>query len=126
MSQPIFPKHVAIGKPEQFEDRSTIVHCRLSLPYDSIIRIWPEASLIQENGIRKKLIHAFKIAVKPSWSEAKALNGYSSFTLLFEGLDKDCSIFHLLEDIPEPGGFYSHEINRSSTDVYNIEIFTQN
>ena len=95
------------------EERGTIVH----IHYYGIgpIRIWPTTYLVQENGKRKKMIQAYNIPLFPHW---KAVNYGHLFTLLFEGLDKDCLTFDLLEDIPESGGFNIEKIMRNDTDVY--------
>lgn len=105
-------------------ENCTIVHCRLSATEEVLIRIWPQTFLIQDNGNRKKLIKALGIPLMPQWDIRSPSNGFVRFTLLFEGLDKSCSHFQLLEDIPQAGGFYSPTIQRNKTDVYDTVIMS--
>ena len=106
---------------ETLEEKSTIVHCMLSGAYffPTAIRIWPTTYLIQENGDRKKLLHAYNITSYPNW---KFVDEGHVFTLVFEGLDKHCLLFDLLEDIPEAGGFQVMNIERNESDVYWVEV----
>lgn len=101
------------------EERSTIVHCRYSGNCQRI-RLWPSTFLIQEDGKRKKLLQSYNISKYPFW---KAVEPGHEFTLVFEGLDKNCFHFDLLEEIPEPGGFYISNIQRNPSDVYQIKIY---
>lgn len=102
----------------------TILHCRF-LSEDTAIRIWLSTFLFEEDGKRKQLIKAFNISLMPQWTLAKPVNNYIHFTLLFEGLSKTCSNFYMLEDIPEPSGFYSESISRNKTDVYQVEVYSK-
>ena len=101
-------------------DNCTIVHCSYSNQFSEgdIIRIWPTTYLVQDNGIRKKMIQAYNIALSPDWKIAHAPT--HNFTLLFEGLDKDCNYFDLLEDIPKSDKFFIPGIKRNKTDVYKV------
>ena len=99
------------------EERTTIVHC--TLLEDSFIRIWPTTYLVQEDGGRKPMIQAFNIVAYPNW---KLVPAGHRFTLVFEGLDKGCAVFEMVEDIPEPGGFRSGPLQRNKTDVYSLEV----
>lgn len=101
----------------QLEERTTIVHC--TLLEDSFIRIWPTTYLVQQDGVRKAMVQAFGIAPYPNWGLAPA--GHR-FTLVFEGLDKGCTEFTLVEDIPEPGGLMMGPLSRNDTDVYWLEV----
>lgn len=99
------------------EERTTIVHC--TLLEDSLIRIWPDTYLLQQDGTRKPMVQAFGIAAHPHWQPAPA--GHR-FTLVFEGLDKGCTIFDLIENTPEPGGFTAGPLQRNKSDVYWLEV----
>ena len=99
------------------EERTTIVHC--TLLEDSFIRIWPTTFLVQDDGARKPMIQAFNIVAYPNW---KLVPAGHRFTLVFEGLDKGCAIFELVEEIPEPGGFRSGPMQRNKSDVYTLEV----
>lgn len=122
IQKPIFKPNINFQvQPETLEERATIVHCTVK-GYDFFpmgIRIWPTTFLIQQNGERKKLLQAYNIAAYPNWKWV--FNGHV-FTLVFEGLDKDCLLFDLLEDIPQPGGFRIENIERNKQDVYWVEV----
>ena len=101
----------------------TIVHCRFYTEEPTGVRIWPTTFLIEDNGRRCKLIKAFNISMMPHWTHHFVFNDLIRFTLVFEGLTKNCKTFNLLEDITEPFAFYSKGISRNSSDVYYAEIF---
>ncbi len=100
----------------------TIVHCKLK--YANAIRIWKSAVLIDNNGKTSALLHVENIAVYPNWTIPKIKNNYAYFTLIFEGLSKNCINFYLDESIPEPGGFYSNKIAKNNSGVYEVEVFS--
>lgn len=104
------------------EERTTIVHCRLPSPYPTLARIWNSTFLLEEDGRRVALIKAFNISMAPDWTWFVSADGFVSFTLLFEGLSKECHTFQLMEIIDEPGGFYSGKIQRNKTDVYRVDL----
>ncbi len=132
--QQLSPMATIISKPKikidaevlQFlqteEQRTTIVHCRIYSPFPTLARIWRSTYLVEESGRKVELIKAFNISVAPDWTWFISEDGFVCFTLLFEGLSKGCSLFHLLEDINEPGGFYSGNIERNKTDVYVVGL----
>lgn len=99
------------------EERQTIVHC--SCNEDCAYRVWPSTFLI-EHGTdkRAKLITAFNISFAPQWT----LNDGRGFTLIFEGLSKNCTSFDLKEIIPQEGGFEVKDIQRNHTDVYQVNF----
>ena len=105
------------------EENIVIVHCLHGRPdqYIGGARVWPQTCLIEEDGARRKLLKAFNIDLYPTWTPYDTW-GPIRFTLVFEGLSKQCKEFHLLEDIPEPGGFYSDTVKRNGTDVYVVEV----
>lgn len=98
-------------------ERQTIVHCNIFGL--TAIRIWPTTFLIQDDGVRKQLLHAYNIAEYPDW---KLIFGEHTFTLVFQALDADCRIFDLLEDISQPGAFHARNIRRNKEDVYFVEF----
>lgn len=99
------------------EERCTIVHCLVT--EFSLIRIWPTTFLVQDTGDRKKMLQAYNISPYPHWKWVAA--GHV-FTLVFEGLDRNCLLFDLLEDIPEMGGFHIENLERNKQDVYWVEV----
>jgi hypothetical protein len=117
-TSPVFKPEIDFNIDEKiFHEKATIVHC-IYTSYGRI-RIWPSTFLVQEDGTRKKLLNAFNIAEYPEWRFAS--RGHR-FTLIFEALEKTCKQFELLENIPEPGGFYVSPIHRNQTDVYNLNV----
>lgn len=111
----ILEKHQV--KTLQSEERQTIVHCML--PEGFAYRIWPSTFLIErESGRHCKIITAFNITFAPEWTH----NDGRGFTLIFEGLSKNCEFFDLKEIIPEEGGFEVLGIVRNNSDVYHVSF----
>ena len=104
------------------EEGTTIVHCRINVSAPTLARIWSSTFLVEEDGRKVPLVKAFHISMAPDWSWLMSQNGFVSFTLLFEGLSKGCKLFTLVEDIDQPGGFYSDKIERNKTDIYQVEL----
>jgi hypothetical protein len=98
------------------EERQTIVHCTAGDTY--AYRVWPSTFLIEKGGRRAKLITAYNISFAPQWT----LNSGKGFTLIFEGLSRECKVFDLVEIIPQEGGFEVRDIVRNNSDVYNVEL----
>ncbi|MES2131122.1 MAG: hypothetical protein V4506_02165 [Bacteroidota bacterium] len=95
----------------------TIVHCTCGEDY--AYRVWPTTFLIEHGtGRRAKLITAFNISFAPQWT----LNNGKGFTLIFEGLSKECTAFDLKEIIPQEGGFEVSGILRNNMDVYQVNF----
>jgi hypothetical protein len=86
------------------------------------VRIWPSTFLVENDGSRRQLLHHFNISQYPEWTLHNTWNDFIHFTLLFEGLGRGCLRFYVLEDIPEPFGFYSEMVGRNKTDVYEVEL----
>jgi hypothetical protein len=99
------------------EEQATIVHC--TVLSDTLIRIWKSTCLVQQDGAKKKLLQAYNIPEYPVW---KSVEPGHVFTLVFEALDKSCTVFNLEEQIPEPGGFIVKRIKRNAIDVYELFI----
>lgn len=116
LTQPTFKPEISFSVSLQPDaERHTVVH--VTLPELTLARIWPTTFLVQDDGTRKALLHAFGITQYPQW---KLFFPGERFTLVFEGLDKRCLLFDLLEDIPEPGGFHIENIERNRSDVYEV------
>lgn len=103
------------------EQGHVYVHCHFhNGSSDSLIRIWRSTYLIpQGSSERSALVHAENISFAPQWTPMPK-NREFRFLLIFEGLPRDCTMFDLLEDIPEAGGFFAGDIERNSTDVYHV------
>jgi hypothetical protein len=103
---------------QQSEERFTIVHCKHFTLFPTYARIWPTTYLIENDGSKKKLLHAINIAVSPAWQYFDMYSDYLHFTLVFERLSTGCSSFHMEEIIAESHAFISDEIQRNKSDVY--------
>lgn len=101
----------------------TIVHCRYYTTEPTGIRIWPNTFLVEDRGSRCKLIKAFNISIMPEWTYHFISHEFIRFTLVFEALGRECGSFHLLEDIPQPFGFYSNAVLKNNSGVYTVEVY---
>lgn len=105
-------------------EQQVVLHCRFEhgVFYSPEIRIWPSTFLKPRYSTEvSRLLHAFNISFYPEWKKIQAGKTHE-FTLIFEGLPKGCTSFDLVEEIPEPGGFYIQDITRNLSDVYHIEV----
>jgi hypothetical protein len=86
---------------------------------DSMIRIWPTTYLVaHQTDHRSKILNAINITWYPVYMP---LTGpVTQFTLIFEGLPKNCSSFDLIEETDQKDGFEYPNIQRNQSDVYNI------
>ena len=107
----------------QQTEECTIVHCRYFSDEPSGVRIWPSTFLVENTGKRCKLIKNFNISIMPLWTFHVVENTFIRFTLVFEALSKTCQYFNLLEDIPQPQGFYSNKVLKNSSGIYSVEVF---
>lgn len=109
--------------PATLEDHHVYVHCYFDNQSDDmLIRIWRSTFLIDRaSGSRSELIHAENISYAPQWTMIPK-KGTFSFLLIFSSLPKDCTVFDLLEDIPQAGGFFISGIKRNELDVYHVDI----
>ncbi len=71
--------------------------------------------------IKYKMLFSNNISIYPKWTILEA-NSYIEFNLIFENLPKDCSSFHLIEDIPEEGGFNFENIEKNSSNIYYLNL----
>ena len=105
-------------------EQQVIVNCEFSpgIFWDPRLRIWPTTYLIPKGGTSKsKLLQAEHITFYPEWTPIERFIVHR-FTLIFEGLPKDCNTFDLVEEIPEPGGFEVRDITRLPSDIYTISL----
>jgi len=107
----------------QQTEECTIVHCRYFTDEPTGVRIWPNTFLVEDGGRRSKLIKNFNISLMPEWTYHFVENEFIRFTLVFEALSRNCDFFHLLEDIPQPFGFYSKKVRKNKSGVYTVEVF---
>lgn len=107
---------------EDLDERGQVtVRCRFLSDEPNLIRIWSSTYLIGPNDHRSRLLHAEGIAVAPQWSPV--LPGRMlEFVLVFAPLPPDCTVFDLIEVIPEEGGFQVHGIVRNERDLYDVDF----
>ena len=110
-------------KSETEPESQVIVHFSYTgESYVSPIRIWRSTYLIPaESSHKSRLLHFENISEYPTWTYVmykKTLH----FTLIFEGLPRNCRVFTLHEQIPETGGFLIENIARNTSDVYYIDL----
>jgi hypothetical protein len=87
-----------------------------------LIRVWKSTYIKPNNSDEVyKLIDKFNIAFFPKWTKIDVCK-ITWFTLVFEGLPKNCKSFDLIEDALEDGGFHFKNIKRNANDVYILEI----
>lgn len=109
-----------IVKVSQEEQGQMLIHCHFKSEEESYIRIWPSTFVIcRDTGKRNKLLHAENISIYPNWTKVLGKHKHS-FTLIFARLPKKTVVFHLLEDIPEEGGFNKMNLKRNNNDVYEV------
>lgn len=109
--------------PLTLDDSYIYVHCYFRNKWENmLIRIWKTTYLVDSvSGTRSKLVHAENITFAPVWTRIPDGQPYT-FLLIFSGLPKSCKQFDLVEEIPEPGGFFIQNISRNTTDVYHIDV----
>jgi hypothetical protein len=108
---------------DALEDSYVYVHCYFpNAEKDMLVRIWKTTYLIDRaSGARSSLVHNENISLAPVWTQIADGTSYS-FLLIFSALPKSCQYFDLVEDIPQPGGFFVESITRNQTDVYHIDL----
>jgi hypothetical protein len=107
--------------PSVLEDSYVYVHCSFDNTFkDALIRIWKTTFLLDHSsGAKSSLIHAENISIAPLWTIIPD-NSIHNFILIFSALPKSCIRFDLIEEIPQPGGFYVNDIQRNPRDVYHV------
>ena len=102
-------------------ERQVIVHAKVGIGNDVMgVRIWASTFLIPYGGGSKsKLLNTENIALFPQWLTV-GYKPYHNFTLIFEGLPRNCTQFDIVEQIPESGGFEARGILRNASDVYEV------
>lgn len=104
-------------------EKQVIIKCMFQNgSQEQLIRIWSTTFLTpREGGNRSKLLSADNITFFPAWTIIRSFETFQ-FTLIFEGLPKDCLVFDLIEEIPQSGGFSILGISRNQSDVYHVEV----
>lgn len=109
--------------PAVLDDSYVYVHCHFQNEgLEMLIRIWRTTFLVDRNSSsRSQLVHAENISYAPLWTMIPAERPYS-FLLIFPALPKGCKQFDMIEEIPQPGGFFVKNIQRNQQDVYHINV----
>ena len=104
-------------------EQQVIVHCKYEASAEGdMIRIWKSTFLYARDSKHKSgLVNTQKISIYPEWTFIEGKKSYF-FTLIFSALPRSCKTFDLIENIPEPGGFFVTSISRNKVDVYNVDI----
>ncbi len=110
-------------RPELLNDSYIYLHGHVpQQAQEMLIRIWQSTYLIgKAAGEKSAIIHAENITYAPVWTLVPKNLAYS-FLLIFQALPKNCAVFDLVEQIPQPGGFFIPNIIRNETDVYHVQV----
>ena len=111
---------------ETQEEKQVIMHCTFYVPLGFFtMRIWP-TTYLKVRGLkhRSKILNAYSIYFYPKWGSVCA-GSLTTFTLVFEGLPKDCTSFYLIEYTSDKGAFYTKPIQRNIFDVYWVDVFAK-
>jgi len=109
--------------PEWWDDAFVRVHCHFdNKSQGMLVRIWATTFLIDvHSSAQAELVHAENISFAPQWTLIPDFQPYQ-FLLIFSALPKACTMFDLVENIPQPGGFLVRGIPRNQSDVYHVNI----
>jgi hypothetical protein len=104
-------------------ESQVVVHINFTSPgRASWLRIWPSTFLFDNHSPHKsKLIFHHNITLYPSYVLVHPDDSLQ-FTLIFSALPKSCTAFDLIEQIPEKGGFVFRNIQRNTTDIYDLKL----
>jgi len=105
------------------DDSYVYVHCRVRVPaHGFLVRIWRTTFLKDcHSAGQAQLLHALGISFAPAWTLVPE-PGTFTFLLVFSALPKSCTLFDLVEEIAQPGGFLVKSIARNKTDVYRVTL----
>lgn len=109
--------------PEWLHDSYVYVHAHMNeTDQEMLVRIWKSTFLLDKSsGNKSALVHAENITFAPVWTIVPKDFSYT-FLLIFHALPKSCTVFDLVEQIPQPGGFYIPDIMRNKSDVYHLNL----
>jgi len=110
-------------KSQTQEEKQVVVHCT---SISTTVRVWPSTFLFDKSSShRSKLIANYNIPLAPTWKHFYGDNP-ARFTLIFEALSKECTVFDLRELLPPQAGngspFNAFNIKRNKQDVYEIML----
>jgi hypothetical protein len=101
-----------------------VIHGKEEEPLDSrlvwLVNISDETYLYPDSSEKKiQMSHAFHIQKKP-FSTVLHKGETFYFCLVFPGLPRDCTNFHIVEEKEGGGGFFFSSIDRNDSDVYRF------
>jgi len=107
---------------QESAESCTLVHCTF-ISFEPVkLRVWKKRTLLRENtGLIRKIIKPLNIDLT-LYKVFAPINNCCNFTLVFEGLSKDSTSFHLFKEPPAQNCFYSESIDRNETDSYHIIV----
>jgi len=111
-----------INSWKEASESCTIVHCTF-ISFEPVkLRVWKKRTLLRENtGLVRKIIKPFNIDIT-LLKTFKPDNGCCNFTLVFEGLSRNCTSFELYEEPPAINLFFSESIERNRMDAYQVIV----
>jgi hypothetical protein len=109
------------------QENITILHCKYLVQGKGKLNFLPSTFLYEEDNTKRKILSAYNVAISPNWTEYFTFFDFIHFTLIFEGLSKNCKRFYLNEHSTNIGklSFLSNEIERNNSDVYEVELFNK-
>ena len=109
------------------QENITILHCKYLVRGKGRFNILPTTYLYEEDNTRRQILFAYNVAISPNWTRYFTFYDFIHFTLIFEGLSKNCKKFYLNEHSNNLGmlSFWSSEIERNNSDVYEVEVFNK-
>ncbi|MFW5886853.1 MAG: hypothetical protein ACOCUL_03770 [Bacteroidota bacterium] len=112
----------ALNQPDT--EKQVVLNCRVYLEqYFCSIRIWNTTYIADTQSAHKSmLLNCYGIKLAPEWLPVVGCR-YISFVLIMEGLPKSSNSFKLCEPAPNKNGFFSKEIFRNQSDIYDVELY---
>lgn len=102
-------------------EKQVIVHCYFyPQSFFSRYRV-SKNTYLKSGSYISQLVECYNISYSPTWTPVIGTGKKIFFTLIFQGLPKDCKSFNLIEDISVGNGFYG-SFNRCDSDVYTLEV----
>ena len=104
------------------EQRAVVVHCSFIPDEDCRIQLAQDAVLHDHGSQHKsRLLYMEGLGV-PRISQLLIKGQLLRFTLFFEPLSVDCTVFNLMLSTTEGESIVALEVSRSVNDVYRVEL----
>lgn len=107
---------------DRYEQRAVVVHCSFTPDDDRQFHL-PQDALLYDDGSQHKsrLINMEGLGV-PDIPQLLIKGRLARFTLYFEPLPNDCTVFSLSIALEDGQSLAAVEIPRLDNDVYNVEL----